>query len=239
VSRNASEQPSFESVERQDWHLWLLSTLMIFLLGVSLLSFMFPTVFWSQDGFVLQAPQRAFAGFCVLLMLLLTYLAQRQSTVRRLRRQVFEARAMVLELERHGKLLMFQALPGSSQFEDMLAMEYRRAATSNTPLAVVLLPFPKTIIEQVGRAASLIHPMLRKGEHLFRLSDRELATIHPGMSSAAATDFSQHLNRLIATETAMPEPVVVSYPEGVASLSGIKREIRRHHQDSSGLAAVQ
>jgi hypothetical protein len=62
---------TWESVDRLDWHLWLLSILLIFVLGVSLLGFMFPTAFWFGQELPMESPQRAFIGFCVLFALVL------------------------------------------------------------------------------------------------------------------------------------------------------------------------
>ena len=63
------QDTNWESLERQDWHLWILAVLLMFVLGVSLLSFMFPSVFWMGRETHLGAPERAFFGFCVLLAL--------------------------------------------------------------------------------------------------------------------------------------------------------------------------
>jgi len=78
-------------LERLDWHLWLLATLLIFILGIGLLSFMFPTSFWFIGSTPAQQPQRAFFGFCILLGLVLVYLLQRQAALRGLKRQLFES----------------------------------------------------------------------------------------------------------------------------------------------------
>ncbi len=69
----AKENPpetAWLSIDRRDWQLWLLSFLLIFVLGVGLLSFMFPVAFWEPGG-ILQAPERPFYGFSLLLVLTL------------------------------------------------------------------------------------------------------------------------------------------------------------------------
>src|SRR5689334_16557752 len=81
---------SWQSVDRQDWHLWILSTFLIFVLGVSLLGFMFPAAFWLDDNSQASLSQRAFFGFCALLGLVLVYLLQRQAAVRQLKKRLFE-----------------------------------------------------------------------------------------------------------------------------------------------------
>ena len=99
-----AKELSWEALERQDWHLWILAVLLMFVLGVSLVSFMFPSAFWFREQLAMQAPQRAFLGFCVLLALVLVYMLQRQATVRRLKRQLFEARGRELEGRLSGRI---------------------------------------------------------------------------------------------------------------------------------------
>ena len=89
--KEPSPETSWASIDRRDWHLWLLSFLLIFVLGVGILSFMLPTAFWERGG-VLQAPDRAFYGFSLLLILTLAYLHQKESKLRELRRKQWEAK---------------------------------------------------------------------------------------------------------------------------------------------------
>jgi diguanylate cyclase (GGDEF)-like protein len=82
---------SWTTIDRRDWHLWLVAFLLIFVLGVGLLSFMFPAAFWERGG-VVQAPDRAFYGFSLLLVLTLAYLFQKESKLRELKRLQWEER---------------------------------------------------------------------------------------------------------------------------------------------------
>lgn len=74
-----TKQASWEELERPDWHLLIFAILLLFVLGVSLLSFMFPSVFWFQDNTALKTPERVFFGFSVLLALVMVYVLQRQA----------------------------------------------------------------------------------------------------------------------------------------------------------------
>jgi diguanylate cyclase (GGDEF)-like protein len=87
--RQAPEQMSWGMIDRRDWQLWLLTFLVIVVLGVGLLSFMFPAAFW-QPGRFLEAQDRAFYGFSLLLVLTLAYLLQSQSQLRELKRKQWE-----------------------------------------------------------------------------------------------------------------------------------------------------
>ncbi len=155
------QEASWEALDRQDWHLWILAILLMFVLGVSLLSFMFPTAFWFREELALRAPQRAFLGFCVLLGLALVYMLQRQATVRRLRRQLFEARAAVVDAERKAAVQTFLNLPGMSQFRDAVAMEYRRASASSASLEASGIPHKSYHCEPRRRAQRIASHWMR------------------------------------------------------------------------------
>jgi hypothetical protein len=58
-------------------------------LGGGLLSFMFPSVFWSNNGSLSQEQGRAFYGFCVLMGLALIHMLKKQSALRRIRQDLF------------------------------------------------------------------------------------------------------------------------------------------------------
>jgi diguanylate cyclase (GGDEF)-like protein len=90
-SKVPSPEASWVSIERRGWHLWLLAFWLIFVLGVGLLSFMFPAVFWERSGLV-KAPERAFYGFSLLLILTLAYLVQKESKLRALKRKQWESK---------------------------------------------------------------------------------------------------------------------------------------------------
>src|SRR6185295_5597551 len=89
--RTFEEDPQWEDLNRQDGRLWGLTVARMSVLGLSLLSFMFPTVFWFAEGLKLSAPIRAFVGFAVLQSLAVVYIVRRQVAVRRLRARLYQA----------------------------------------------------------------------------------------------------------------------------------------------------
>ena len=221
-------ETSWEELERQDWHLWILAVLLLFVLGLSLLSFMFPSVFWFGEELALRAPQRAFLGFGLLLGLVLVYMLQRQATIRGLKRQLFEAYVERAEAERSAAVQAFLTLPDVSQFRDALAMEYRRAATARAHVALLLLGLQDSSWEELGYTTNLLRHMLRHGEALFRLSDNTLGAILPNMQVAEAALFAKQVEGHIAAQ--MPglkvATSVTAYPEQAASLTELERQMR-------------
>jgi GGDEF domain-containing protein len=215
-------------LERQDWHLWVLAMLLMFVLGLSLLSFMFPTIFWFGEELPVRAPQRAFFGFAVLLALALVYMVQRQATVRRLRRRLYQAQLAVTAAERMADEQTFLFLPAIGQFRDSLAMEYLRASRSSSPLAVLLADVAGGTREGLGRISVLFRNMQRQGEAVFRVGDNSLAMILPGMPALAASAFATLVRDRIG-EVAPGLEVRVSasaYPEQVASLAQLESAVR-------------
>lgn len=222
------EPLDWEALERQDWHLWILAILLMFVLGLSLLSFMFPTVFWFGGELALNAPQRAFFGFCVLLALLLVYLLQRQATIRRLKRQLYKAQSAATAAEQAASLQAFNSLPEVGEFRDSLAMEYRRASGSHTNLAVVLLDVSNASRVGLGEITSLLRNFIRRGETLFRVSEKCFGLILPGMESEDAAVFAEGIKDRIGIHYARVPvtPTIIAYPEEVSSLAEFEGLLR-------------
>ena len=217
---------NWDSLEQLDWHLWVLAILLIFVLGVSLLSFMFPGTFWLGTEQASPTSQRAFFGFCVLLALVLVYLLQRQAAVRQLKRQLFEARTAAGVAEREAAVEAFRSLPGSVQFRDALAMEYRRASTSGTHLAEVLLKAPNISLETLARLVKLLRSMLRQGESMYRISDKAVAVILPRMQSSDAASFAARVEELDGIARGEMEISVTAFPDDVSSLAELEARLR-------------
>lgn len=216
----------WESVERLDWHLWMLAILLIFVLGVSLLSFMFPGAFWTKADVAQDTTQQAFFGFCVLLALVLVYLLQRQAAVRRLKHQLFDSQAAVLAAEQEAASETFLSLPGLSQFRDVLAMEYRRAATANTPLAAALFTAPRASLAVLGHMVRFLRCVLRRGESLYRISDNAVVAILPGMRLSEAAFLVGQVESFRGRPKGELELRVTSYPEECGSLGQLEERLR-------------
>jgi len=219
---------TWEDVERQDWRLWKTAVIFIFILGLSLLTFMFPMTFWFAEDLGIHAPQRAFFGFCILLALMSVYLLQRQAVIRKLKRQVFEARNEAREAERKAHTELFESLPGVGQFRDGLAMEYRRASSSTSNLAVVLLSASGSDAADMGRLASLLRSALRRGETLARLSKGSIGLVLPDLELADAMSLTANLEQRVRTELPGLEVLssVTAFPQQAHSLLELETPLR-------------
>lgn len=132
ASRVSLQETSWVSIDRRDWQLWLLAFLVILVLGVGILIFMFPAAFWERGEF-LDAPDRAFYGFCLLLVLTLAYLLQNQFELRELKRKEWEER--LLHIAFHDSLTN---LPNRMLFLDRLGLCVSRAKRHPDYLFAVL-----------------------------------------------------------------------------------------------------
>ncbi len=221
-----SSDSNWEKAERLDWHLWLLAILLIFVLGISLVSFMFPAVFWLRDGLPLKSSERAFFGFCLLLALVLVYLVQRQATVRALKRQLYEAQSALLKAQREAAAQAFLDLPGIVQFRDALAMEYRRASVSGQRLADVVLRVPGALPQTLGSVAQVLKSLLRPGESMYRIADDAIAVVLPGMKTSDAAHFCERVKVLSGGVGWDLRIEVTGYPDNVLSLTELEAPFR-------------
>jgi len=215
------EQSEWEALDRQDWHLWLLAVLLMAVLGISLLSFMFPATFWFGQDLAVRAPGRAFVGFSVLLALALVYMLQRQGTVRRLKRSLYRAQAAIVEVERAASVQAFLSLPGVGQFRDLLAMEFLRVSRSHGHLATLLITVANASREDLGRISALLRDMLRHRESLFRIAEAAFGMILPDMTPENAVAFEGVIRSRagsVASGLALSAEIAV-YPEQVNSLA--------------------
>jgi hypothetical protein len=222
-----NEMTHWQQVEQRDWQLWLLSTFLLLILGVGLLTFMFPTAFWSARDSALSAPQqRAFVGFTVLFGLALVYLLQRQAEIRHLRTRLFEAQAAVAEAEVSAVKEFLQALPGQGPYRDALAMEYRRASIAGHQLGTAILSFPYSSPQTVGRAARHLCSTIRAGESLYRVAEFALALILPKMAPQDVAAFISRVEASSGVPKGWMDATIVCYPSEAASLAEMEGRLR-------------
>jgi GGDEF domain-containing protein len=219
---------SWQELDRMDWHLWVLGHLVVLVLGVGVLSFMFPATFWFSEELSISAPQRTFVGFCILLSLALAYLIQRQTIVRRLRGQLFHAMAALYGTELRAATQVFLALPNIEEFRDMLAMHFRRAGTSNEPLGVALVRIEGASEVEMGHAACLLISVLRQGQTLFRISADSLAAILPGKGLTETKSTAGEAMMSLAKQAPNHDVNVIAtaYPEEAATVADFEARLK-------------
>lgn len=223
--KDTQKEMNWESVDRLDWHLWLLTIFLLLVLGISLLGFMFPTVFWFGKELPMEAPQRAFFAFCVLLGLVLVYLMQRQAAIRRLKRKLFETQLELRSSQQEASIQVFLALPERPQLQDALAMEFRRASAAGSHLSEVVFQLVHESREQLSLLVSALRTMLRRGESMFRIGEHGIVVILPNTSLATAAAFASQVEQFVGLEKDKLQTRVASYPEEASSLKELEERL--------------
>jgi len=226
--KSENDALTWNVVERLDWHLWILTITLLFVLGVSLLAFMFPTVSWFGTRAVMDTPQRAFLSFCIFLGLVLVYLMQRQSTVRQLKRQLYNAECALRKAQLDASIDVFLTLPERPQLRDALAMEFRRAMTSGSKLSQIVFQVQGTR-ETLAVLVSALRSLLRSGENMYRVGDCGIVVILPNASLSTAAAFAGQVEQFVGLGPDAICTRVTNYPEEVSSLRELEARMNAYN----------
>jgi len=180
--------------DRRDWEVSLLSVGVIVVLGAGAAFLMCPSVIGSSGGATGHTTRTLFVSYCVLYVLTVTYLLDREYVVHALRRSLARQSAQIEVLRQVASADLLATLAGFSNFQDQLAMGFRRAAQIREPLSLILvrvqpspkLQGPREVSLAMGEAARALVRKLRTEDSLFLLSPGVFGiflpnTARPGM----------------------------------------------------------
>jgi len=241
------------SLDRREWHLWVLALGMIVILATGMALLMYPTAF--SDPVVLTGTtlRKTFFGFCALAVLLVGYLVDRQITLRALRQQILEQERRVRDLRQEASVDFLETLPGFTHFQDRLAMDYRRASGSKQPLSLLIIDL-KPIRDlsdtaeastAFGDAAKALTRKLRGEDSIYRFAPGAFGIVLPGVNVNDAyrvvTRLEDGLNDAAGASARFSFDIrVITYPEHVMSAREMEDVVRTHlPKEESGLAEVQ
>ena len=187
-----------EDVERRGLHLTIFACLAIFVLAVGVAVLMYQAVFSPGTSLTVVSPKTAFYGFCVLSILLVAYIWDRQSTIVKLRTQIEGDRKKATVAWELASRELLKTLPNFSSFQDRLPMEYRRAANTQQELSILLVQIqlhedfsaPSTAQSTLGDAAKAIARKLRDEDSIYLLQFCYFAIVLPGVKLSAARGVS-------------------------------------------------
>jgi len=166
---------------------------MIVILAGGLALLMYSTV--SPDALVVseRTMLRCFIGFCVLTLLFVGYLVDRQILIAHLRKELSEERARNLELRKRGSQELLQTLLGPGQFYDRLGLELQRANQSGQPLSALTIslealnhPVTPEVYLSFGEAAKAMLFKLRADDSIYKFSPGVFRVLLPKTASADA-----------------------------------------------------
>ena len=181
-----------KTLDRRHWQLSILSLGMILILGGGLALLMYPAVFGSNPPPAGHTSRTLFFGFCVLCVLMVAYLLDRQYVVYQLRKNLVEREAQIARLRQEASADLLGTLPGFSHFQDRLTMGFRRAAQTGEPLSLILVRLkpshtpdsPREISIALRDAARVLIRKLRTDDSLYLLSPSVFGIVLPNACRA-------------------------------------------------------
>jgi len=237
------------TIDRREWHLWLLAFAVILVLALGMALLMYPTAFSSPVILAGTTLRKAFFGFCTLTILLIGYLFDRRLVIQELRRELLEEQASNVRIRHQASAELLETLPGFSHFQDRLAMEYRRANTTHQPLSIVVISLipshnlsdPKEIDDSYGDAAKAVVRRLRREDSIYLFRTGVFGVVLPGTSGNAAYEVSERLGEGLRDASGASDRFtfylrVVNYPEHTASAHEME-QVARSFLTEEALAA--
>ena len=181
-----------DRLERRELQLTIIAAVFVFVLASGLAAFMYPLVFVHPDAPSKWTMRVAFFGFCVLTLLFIGYLLDRQRTVRKLKQQILEELERNIELRLQASADLLHTMPDVNHFWDRLTMEYRRAMTMQRTLSLLIVKakLPAAAggdsTSALGDAAKAMSRKLRPTDSIYRLGPDLFGLVLPETDSLNA-----------------------------------------------------
>ena len=219
-------KPELEKLERRGLQVTVLSVVFVLILAGAIAVFMYPLVFEHPEGnkWTLRV---AYFGFCGLTLLFVSYLLERQKTLRQLKQQLLAEVERNIALKHQANVDLLGSMPNASQFWDRLTMEFRRAKTMQKTLSLVLLkvkPVNGTGSDMTSVSSATAKGMsrrLRPTDSIFRLAPELFGVVLPETDQMNGKRVAVRLQEeLQGARTAFNvafELSVFNYPEDVVS----------------------
>jgi GGDEF domain-containing protein len=226
-----------DNIESRNTQLVLLACAVIFILSAGLALLMWPAVF-SQPVLLRGETLRvSFFGFCAVSVLLIAYLAERQTTINRLRRRVMEEQRQALEARRQASDDLMNALPNLDSFRDRLPMEYRRAASVNQNLSIFVITItpaegcdPGEHSALIGDAAKSMGRKLRAEDSIYLLYPGYFGIVLPGGDGVVIGNIEHRLGEGLSDAAGLSNRFsygiqTVKYPEHAKSAQELEQAV--------------
>ena len=221
-------------LDRRDTELWIMAIATIVILAGGMALMLYLSSDWGPAvprGLSLRAITYS---FCVLSLLLVAYLVERQLTVRRLRKELLEERIRTSKLLGKASADLLEVLPDVERFRARLKLEFSSAVTFQQPLSLVLVvvrPSPQVI--ESGETPTVIADAvkatirkLRGEDTVYLLAEGLFGILQPGTLEEDADRVAERLReRLLDASDANRrfrfDVQVINYPRQVGSMTEI------------------
>src|SRR5256884_7105022 len=217
-----------DRLERRELQLTILAAAFVLIQAAGLAMFMYPLVFLHPIGnkWTLRA---SFFGFCALTLLLVSYLLERQRTVRKLKQHLLADLERNVTLQHQASVDLLQTMPDQNHFWDRLTMEYRRAMTMQKTLSILLVkakpasasPNNDATSEAWSDAAKAMSRKLRPTDSIYRLATDTFALVLPETdvlnAKRVAIRLQEELQTVRAKHSVSFDITAHNYPEHVKS----------------------
>jgi GGDEF domain-containing protein len=220
---------NLDQLERRELNLTVLSAVFVVVQAAGLAVLMYPLVFLRPEAGNKWTLRVAYFGFCILTLLFVGYLLDRQRLVRKLKQDLIEQLERNVQLRQQASVDLLQSMPGQDHFWDRLTMEHRRAMTMHTTLTLLLVQSKGSLSDKNskqreaawGDAAKAISGKLRPTDSIYNLSSELFAIVLPETDSLngkrVAVRLQDELQAVRAKHGLSIDITVHNYPEHVQS----------------------
>jgi GGDEF domain-containing protein len=231
------DRAELDALERRELQLTVLAAVLVLILSAGVALLMYPLVFLHPAAGNVWTPRIAYVGFCVLCLLFVGYLLDRHRTVRRLKQSLLEELDRNLKLRDQANVDLLHTIPDLNRFRDCLAMEFRRAVSTERALSLLLVKVQLTHHAPesnegrmaLGEAARTIARKLRLTDSVYLCGPGLFGVVLPETNSAPARQVSQRLEEVLravgATAEFSSEIFLYNYPDDVTSAHELDRVV--------------
>jgi len=222
------DQAALDNLEKREFQLTILSAVFVMVLAGGVALLMYPVVFLHPEESNKWMLRIGFAGFCVLTILFVVYLFDRQRTVRKLKQHLLDEMERNVELRNQANVDLLHGLADLKHFHDQLSMEFRRAMTMTKPLSLLAvkvnvaasLKNEKDVTAALGEVVKGIAKCLRPTDATYLLAPGLFGVILAEVGASSANVIEMKIDetlRSISGGRYKVEITTCNYPEQVQS----------------------
>ena len=199
------DQKELKSLEKRELQLSILAAVFVLVQAGGMALLMYPMVFLHPEEGNKLTMRIAFVGFCVLTILFVTYLFDRQRTVRKLKQHLLDEMERNVELRNQANVDLLHGLADLNHFQDQLSMDFRRAMSTEKPLTMIAvkvnvspsLTGEKEITAALGDAVKGIARNVRATDAIYSLAPALFGLMLPEVEPAIVKGIEMRIEQTL------------------------------------------